>query len=230
VLHASPLPSEPGPRQRHRRRRRHRSSQRALVRSKLGPSAASMAPGPTTHHADACSTPHDSVATSPEVSTSATATSHPSVPKETKPSCSSGPAESRCSTAGDADVPVSKKQPEEIPPIQVSRARVQELCQEPLEGPVHAVPCPPEVRPRPVRQCFGPVHAVRCPPPGALPTGFASVFASAAHSSLACRFFLRVQISAPLQQEARPQPLLHVSSLVQSFGRRPGCSLLGLSF
>jgi hypothetical protein len=107
---ASPLPVKQGPKRRRRRHRCHRSPsalpaasspQQAQVRSMLGPSAASMGPGPTTHHVHACSAPRDLMATSPEDSTSAADASHPSVPKETKPSVCNGAAKSRCSTVGD---------------------------------------------------------------------------------------------------------------------------------
>jgi hypothetical protein len=129
-----PLPLELGTRQRCHRHRCHHSpyesaspvsvpTQRALVLSRLDPYAASIKLGPTTHHVDACSAWRNLMAATPKVHEPAVATSHLLVPKETKPSNSISLAESRCGMAGDGDAPISKKQPEEIFPDQVSRAR-----------------------------------------------------------------------------------------------------------
>jgi hypothetical protein len=123
---ASPLPLEPGTRQRHHRHQRYHSSEstvpvsvpthQALVWSRLHPSTARIKSGATAHHVDACSAPHDLMAATPKVHVPVVAASHSSVPKETKPSNSSGLAESHSSMTGDVDAPVSKKQPEEILP------------------------------------------------------------------------------------------------------------------
>jgi hypothetical protein len=60
--------------------------------------------------------------------------------------------------------------------------------------------------------------------------GFGSVLVSTRFIA-SVDFVCSVRICASLQQEAHPQPMLRISSLLrQSFGRRPSCSLLGLSF